>query len=402
MKSHHATVLAKGKSRITHLVLCILVTLMLSVGTAAAHVPDSEIAENRNGRQLIIRTFTLPPDADPDDLIQAPFVREGFVYTHISIVKQEIPFESRQIRSESVTVETASDNLSVILDALDSTILFEDGEYSGTLALDHTTLRTEAAGFTNQSYTITDTRVIEGLDRNDLSFIPRTTIRNGVTLNLRDVEWSVQGTAVSGDMLVPTMYSAVAHYSAGASRRVATGYITTAAYTGEIVAKGIQSIVYTVTYIGEPVVVPTPRPTTTPTQTPLDETTSTLLPTQGPATDRSTSTATWLGWILSLLVIGAGAVAYLFLRWNTKVFNGSDLVGKLWLNASNPAIDLLGLRRYPIPEAVVEVTGKTARSLDGRTIKIRLRGGIVTHRIESTGDENYWFTVATQTEEETT
>ena len=38
---------------------------MLSVTASAAYVPEDMVSENRDGRQLIIKTYTLPPDADP-------------------------------------------------------------------------------------------------------------------------------------------------------------------------------------------------------------------------------------------------------------------------------------------------------------------------------------------------
>nr|WP_325236298.1 hypothetical protein [uncultured Oscillibacter sp.] len=34
---------------------------------------------------------------------------------------------------------------------------------------------------------------------------------------------------------------------------MATGYVTTASYTGEITAEGVQSVRYTVTYLGAPI-----------------------------------------------------------------------------------------------------------------------------------------------------
>ena len=83
-------------------------------------------------------------------------------------------------------------------------------------------------------------------------YVPTTSVKNGYTLKLSDLSWSVTGTSLADDTLVPTSYTATATYSTTASRSVATGYVTTAKYTGEITAEGISSIEYTVTYLGTP------------------------------------------------------------------------------------------------------------------------------------------------------
>lgn len=111
----------------------------------------------------------------------------------------------------------------------------KDG-YSGVLTLDHTTIQTEAAGYTTKYYTITDTKQFTGLERKRSLYVPTTTVKNGSTLKLSDISWTVTGTGLADDTLVPTSYTATATYTATGSRSVATGYVTTASYTGEIKA----------------------------------------------------------------------------------------------------------------------------------------------------------------------
>lgn len=85
-----------------------------------------------------------------------------------------------------------------------------------------------------------------------MSYVPATTIKNGRTLSLANVEWQVTGTDLVGETLMPSSYQAVATYSAKASYNAATGYITTAEYVGDISHEGIESITYVLTYLGEP------------------------------------------------------------------------------------------------------------------------------------------------------
>ena len=54
--------------KIIHLSLCLLLTMLLSVSALATEIPESFVCENLNGQQRIVKTYVLPPDADPDAL----------------------------------------------------------------------------------------------------------------------------------------------------------------------------------------------------------------------------------------------------------------------------------------------------------------------------------------------
>lgn len=196
---------------------------LLTVSASAAYIPEDVITENRDGRQLIIKTFQLGPTDDPTALVEEPFELEGYRYEHLETVKEEQPFKDTQQHAETVTVDTDSNSLEKILAQLAPTMEYSKDGYSGILTLDHTTIQTEAAGYTTQYYTITDTKQFTGLDRNDPSYVPTTSVKNGYTLKLSDLSWSVTGTSLADDTLVPTSYTATATYSTTASRSVATG-----------------------------------------------------------------------------------------------------------------------------------------------------------------------------------
>lgn len=235
-------------------ILCVLLTLSMSVNAFALEVPTDTVVQNLNGSQQTIKTYTIPPDQDPATLIEEPFELEGFLYTFADIVKTENPVEETKVHTEVITVETAKKDLSVVLEQLAPTIEYDDGVFKGTLALDHTSIVTEAAGYTTKSYTVTETKTIGQLDRNDMSYVPATTVKDGRTLNLANVEWQVTGTDLVGETLMPSSYQAIATYSAKASYSAATGYITTAEYVGEVTHEGIESITYILTYLGEEIV----------------------------------------------------------------------------------------------------------------------------------------------------
>ena len=231
-------------------ILYVLLTLSMSVSAFALEVPTDTVVQNLNGSQQVIKTFTIPADQDPQSLIEQPFELEGYLYTFTDIVKTENAVEESRPHTEIITVETDKNDLTLILQQLKPTVEYDDGVFRGTLALDHTTINTEASGYVPKSYTVSEVKTIGQLDRNDMSYVPSTTVKNGRTLTLANVEWQVTGTDLVGEALVPSSYQAVATYSAKATYQAATGYVTTAEYTGEVTHEGVESITYVLTYLG--------------------------------------------------------------------------------------------------------------------------------------------------------
>lgn len=231
-------------------ILSLLLALALSAGAFAMEIPTDTVVQNLNGSQQLIKTYTLSPEADPQKLIEDPFELNGFLYTFADIVKMENRAEDHKYHTEQVTVETETNSLPEIQKQFASTLEYDDGLYSGTLTLDSAAILTEPSGYTNQSRTIKGTKTIGPVDRNDMSYVPSTMVKDGVTLKLSDVDWQIIGTDVAGDTLAPTTYQAVATYTGTGYQKVPTGYTSTAEYFGEISYSRVESITYKVTYLG--------------------------------------------------------------------------------------------------------------------------------------------------------
>ena len=368
------------KKRITSLMLVLIVAASMTMGVcAASYIPDDVTYQNLNGQQLAIKTYTLLPDQDPADLYEDDFEHDGFLYSMSDIVKDEQHYQEENTHTEVVTVTTSGKNLEEILAELKPTIEYDDGVSSGTLSLDHSTIKTEAAGYKRSSYTVTATKNYTGLDRNDSSYIDKTVEKNGRTLSLSNVTWSVESTALVGDELVPATYSAVATYSGAASSNVATGYITTAEYKGTIVSSGISSILYTVTYLGT-------------------------------RTAPAKAEPTFKGVILMISMIGGTALmaALLFFslsrRKNTTVYkatgkgNEYEKCGRLHLSVKDPELRIDHLKEIPEGVIAVELDQAVAKKLFGQTIAIRCFDNTVEHTI---GEANgpYWFKTDIGTQE---
>ncbi|MEY8318851.1 hypothetical protein AALB19_16275 [Oscillospiraceae bacterium 50-58] len=232
------------------LLTCLLLAAALVTNACALEVPTDTTIQNLNGSQQLIKTYTLPPGAAPRQLVEEPFELEGWHYTFADIVKEENQVSDRKYHTETVTLETDTKDLGKILEQLAATLDYDDGTYSGVLNLDHTAIRTEVAGYTSQARNVSVTKTIGPLDRNDMSYVPATTVKDGVTLSLSGVDWQVIGTDLVGDALAPASYQAVATYSGKSYHRVATGYVTSANYVGEVSRNDVESVTYKVTYLG--------------------------------------------------------------------------------------------------------------------------------------------------------
>lgn len=349
------------------LVLALVLAFAMTTSALTAEVPDNLVVENLNGQQRIVKTYVLPPEKDPETLKEPSFDYDGFTYTWAFTTKDEHAFLESKSVTETVTVETASNNLDKILAELAPSVPYDDGEYSGELALDHTTISTVAADYTTQYGTVTATKTIGPVDRNDMSYVPATTVKNGMTLKLSGVTWQVTGTDLVGDTLAPASYQAVATYSASTSSKVATGYVTTAEYKGEVTASGVDSITYTVVYVGE------------------ETTPAAISGSAAAATPRRIITAVLC--LIPLLLL-AGLGVFLFQRRkNVYVYVPGDrprdyrLVAKYRVEPEKPEIDISDLEPYPEGIVAVEIKRPLAKKLLGQNFTVRHRTACCTYTV---------------------
>ena len=302
--------------------------------------------------------------------------------------KVEHPYLESKTVTETVTVNTAKNDLAQILAELSPSMPYEKDGFSGELVLDHTTLSTEASGYTTKYSKTTETKVIGNLDRNDMSYVPATTVKNGKTLALANVEWQVTGTALVGEALVPAQYQAVATYSASSSYQAATGYVTTAEYHGTVTSEGVDSITYTVVYTG-----------------------SEIVPEKTHIWDNDSLAAPLLIIAAVLLCAGIAAAALILLRRRKNVYvyvpdskpREYRLIAKFRVEPDSeiPAIDAGALTLNPGDTVAVEVKKSLARHLAGREFTVSFPQSDHTYTIQAS-KHNDWheFTVPAEEEQE--
>ena len=353
---------------LSKLALCLLLAMSLTVSAFAAQVPDSLVAENLNGQQRLVKTYTLSPEVDPDELKEEDFSYDGYLYTWAYTTKVEHPYLESKTVTETVTVNTAKNDLAQILAELSPSMPYEKDGFSGELALDHTTLSTEASGYTTKYNKTTETKVIGNLDRNDMSYVPATTVKNGKTLTLANVEWQVTGTALVGEALVPAQYQAEYH--------------------GTVTSEGVANITYTVVYTG-----------------------SEIVPEKTHIWDNGSLSAPLLILTALLLCAGITAAVLILLRRRKNVYvyvPGSSpreyrLIAKFRVEPDSevPAIDAGSLALNPGDTVAVEVKKSLARHLAGREFTVSFPQSDHTYTIQAS-KHNDWheFTVPSEEEQE--
>lgn len=196
----------------------------------------------------IDKVYQLSLGDDPSGIPTGDFERGGRHYYLLDITRKDEVGVDIQQHTETVTLASDTNKMDAILQRLDAEMEFttEDG-YTGTLRLDHTSVKVEADGYKTSTKALSATRTYPNLSDADVALIPKSITDNGKTLTLADVQWaSAEGT--DGEGGVVTHYTATASYTGSTSSRYATGYTVTADYVGEVAKTDCQVVTYTATF----------------------------------------------------------------------------------------------------------------------------------------------------------
>ena len=201
-----------------------------------------------NGYRLLVKSFLVPQDTDPQTLVEEELVRRGVEYQVSDILRKELEgsTETKEV-SQSVAVITDSAEKEVLLDSLAPSIQYDENGFSGMLTLDVDSISSEVSEQESYSYVLKDTKKFTGLQRNDPYYIPKTSEKNGVTLELQDIQWTPMASATENSD-VPSMYNATAVYSGTTWGSKASEYLVTANYSGEVSKVTEGEVLYSIVY----------------------------------------------------------------------------------------------------------------------------------------------------------
>lgn len=203
-------------------------------------------AVEQGSQTLLIKTWDVPPEYDPDRLVETDFEKGGLHYKKAYLLQVSENHDNQvKLASETVTVSHESKN--DVMARLQPLMDYDQGGFTGQLTLQADAIITESAGKSSYNYAVTDVRKYAGLERNDPYSIPKTVDKNGVQLRLTDISWTQMG---EGN------YVASVSYRGSASGETVTGYVSTATYIGEVSKNVLDSVTYAVVYEGS--IIPLP------------------------------------------------------------------------------------------------------------------------------------------------
>lgn len=274
--------------------------------------PAEVRTSEENGMIRLEKVYVLSTRDDPAAIPTGDFDREGRHYTLLDVLKNDLSETDAKDYIEVVTLDSSTKDMAEIIKVLEPEreIATEDG-YTGILKPDYTKITVEAAGYKNNSWTVSATRTYPNLSDADASLIPKTITDSGRTLTLANVDWQEAG----------KFYNAVASYTGTASGRSVTGYTVSVEYSGEVTKTSRDTVIYTAVFSAENASHGETHldPETDPTATPEGGEPQQTQPTE-PAQDSDGSVAgkivvTALAGIAALAIIGYGGWrGYKFIR----------------------------------------------------------------------------------------
>lgn len=190
----------------------------------------------------IRKMYDLGPKDDPAGIPRSDFEQDGFHYTLIELLKQELPANESRPHTETVSVFSKSKDMGAVLSLLPQSKEFITGDgLSGVLALKLDTVNVEVAGYGKATKSLNETRTYPGLANQDAQYIPKSIEKNGHSLILQTVNWQTESTG---------HFTAVASYSGSATSSYVKGYTVTADYAGTVSRINLNKIRYVAIFEG--------------------------------------------------------------------------------------------------------------------------------------------------------
>ncbi len=208
----------------------------------AALYPAEVRTSEENGMIRLEKVYYLSTRDDPAAIPTGDFDREGRHYTLLDVLKNDLSETDSKDYIEVVTLDSSTKDMAEIIKMLEPEreIATEDG-YTGILKPDYTKITVEAAGYKNNSWTVSAKRTYPNLSDADASLIPKTITDSGRTLTLAGVDWQEAG----------EFYNAIASYTGTASGRSVTGYTVSVEYSGEVTKTSRDTVIYTAVFSAE-------------------------------------------------------------------------------------------------------------------------------------------------------
>lgn len=233
--------------------LALTLTMALSSTALAADWADpaqacypTSVTQNEDGTE-IRKFYDLSPSEDPAGIPRSDFEQDGFHYTMVDLLKQELPENESRQHTETVTLPSKNKDMASVLELLPQQKEFvTDDGLAGTLTLRLDTVQVEVSGYGSSTKEVSATRTYPNLSGQDTSYIPKSITDSGRTLTLQNISWQASG-GTDGER-----YTAVATYTGSATSSYVKGYTVTADYTGTVSRIALNKTRYVAIFEGTP------------------------------------------------------------------------------------------------------------------------------------------------------
>ena len=239
--------------------LALALTMALAPAAHAAEWADpsqvcypTSVTRSEDGTE-IRKVYDLSPEDDPTGIPRSDFRQDGFHYTLVDLLKQELPENESRQHTETVTLESKDKDMASVLALLPQQREFvTDDGLSGTLTLQLDTVQVDVSGYGSATRAVNVTRSYPNLAGQDTQYIPKTIQDGGRTLTLQDVSWQTDNTGSLDGYALGDRYTAVATYTGSATSSYVKGYTVSADYTGTVSRIALNKTRYVAIFEGTP------------------------------------------------------------------------------------------------------------------------------------------------------
>lgn len=229
------------------LAVCSFCTLLTTVNCFAVTMEKTEITEDKLNCYKTYQVMESEKDTFLEMLSKEIEV-DGNKYKYVDYTAEGGNISKTIDINTTKTILSKTNNKDKIIEQLENTIKYEKDGYIGEYNLNPNTLKikTNYNGFREDL--IEETINYNNLEKNDLDFIPKQTVKNGLTLDLLNVEWQVESTKMIGEYEVANTYTAKCYYATKQRVDYPNTYTVTAEYLGTATKTEENPITYVIKY----------------------------------------------------------------------------------------------------------------------------------------------------------
>ncbi len=202
------------------LIICLFTTMFLNQTVFANDLKEIELSINED-KTMAIKIFESLENIDFTKVVFEDFEKDNFKYTKDNVKVEEITKEDKKEQIETLELILSKSDFdkldnTKILQLFQDNLPYEKDEYKGILLKENSTLKVEPnktesnTTYKTQTITLNEKKTYYGLESNDYGLIPKTIVKNGVTLNLVDANFvSTNNEAISSvaNTGVSTLYN---------------------------------------------------------------------------------------------------------------------------------------------------------------------------------------------------